>query len=199
MTSCNKRRMAPRFFVGIHGLAGADFDDISRAPRQRHGSSRQSRLPAAGHLACSKPRHCSMQCKQVRTGPGLGTLACACSSLSRRDAKWEHFVCQPWIPVGDEYLLLISHRLQYNTSRQTFPLESPVRSRSIPTCVTVASLHPRSPQRYRPHAPAARYRSYRARTHARPQIRRHEREQQHAGCEQDGDDHFLTIRMDYRS
>lgn len=101
MTSCNERRMAPRFFVGIHGLVGADFDDIS-TPRQRHGSSRQSRLPAAEHLACSKPTCCSMQRKQVRTGPDLGTLACACGSLSRPHAKWEHFDWQPWIPVGDE-------------------------------------------------------------------------------------------------
>lgn len=55
-----------------------------------------------------------MQRNQVRTGPDLGTLACACSSLSRPDAKWEHFNCQPWIPVGDEYLSLIS--IENNTT-----------------------------------------------------------------------------------
>lgn len=47
-------------------------------------------------IACSASRYVP------RYGPDLGTLACACGSLSRADAKWEHFDWQPWIPVGDE-------------------------------------------------------------------------------------------------
>lgn len=104
-----------------------------------------------------------------------------------------HFDCQPWIPVGDERLSLISiDTNQYNKLQEDLSLESPVRFRSIPTCDTVVSLPPHS-QHHRPHALIARYRPYHRRTPG-PRIRRHEREQQHTGCEQDGHVQLLTIR-----
>lgn len=67
-----------------------------------------------------------------------------------------------------------------------------MRFRSLSTCVTFVSLHPRSQHR-RPHALIARYRPYHRRPPG-PRIRRHECEQQHTGCEQDGFVRFLTIR-----
>lgn len=135
-----------------------------------------------------------MQRKQVRTGPDLGTLACACSSLSRQNAKWEHFDCQPWIPVGDEHLSLIPiDTITTPPGRQTANPEPPVRFRPRLDLVSLLSRSPLAHNIAHPHALIVRYRPYHTRT-SRPRYRRHEREQQQTGCENDGKVHCLTIR-----